>query len=512
MANNVLSNGRIQQQPIISQRLTRNEKGKKVLEIPAIESKNWLLHRHYTRHEYKTCKILIDQELTKSNGHSEYANYLKGLILRREGKIQDSLNCFQAAYNINSTNVNNMKQIAKSLKYLSTFYNIFYNVFIYLLMLFDSLIMGNHKHAVDVFLEAEKILKTPDWEIYFNLGECYTKLNQLHEAKKYLRRSIELTKNELPYILLARTYLLEDNVTEAQNAYTAALSQNPESIDAATELGLLYLKIGDVQRAFQQFGTAIAHSPNYTKAMLPIAYIIQNHQEYDVALSKYKLAAQSIPESYILWNNIGMCFYGKQKYVAAISCLKRAHYLNSMAFLPAYNLGMVFLTTGQPASAAIYLCAAVSADSKNPMPYLLLGLALKRLDDLEGAEKVLQKAHALSPQDPLILINYAIILEAQGKRNIAAEFLTALNDITAITQIAKKLSMKIRLEKTNKQEEEPRILNSDECQGEQVFLFNLLHSLYTQWVLFQECQGLVDDRHTWLQKKKIYCLFLLFMV
>ncbi|KAK9304065.1 hypothetical protein QLX08_004443 [Tetragonisca angustula] len=447
MANNVLSNGRIQQQPIISQRLTRNEKGKKVLEIPAIESKNWLLHRHYTRHEYKTCKILIDQELTKSNGHSEYANYLKGLILRREGKIQDSLNCFQAAYNINSTNVNNVKQIAKSF-----------------------LIMGSHKHAVDIFLEAEKILlKTPDWEIYFNLGECYAKLNQLHEAKKYLRRSIELTKNELPYILLSRIYLLEDNVTEAQNAYTAALSENPESIEAATELGLLYLKIGDVQRAFQQFGTAIAHSPNCTKAMLPIAYIIQNHQEYDVALSKYKLAAQSIPESYILWNNIGMCFYSKQKYVAAISCLKRAHYLNSMAFLPAYNLGMVFLTTGQPASAAIYLCAAVSTDSKNPMPYLLLGLALKRLDDLEGAEKVLQKAHALSPQDPLILINYAIILEAQGKRNIAAEFLTALNDITAvidvdsqITQTAKKLSMKIQLERTNKQGEEPRILNSDE--------------------------------------------------
>ena len=38
-------------------------------------------------------------------------------------------------------------------------------------MLFDSLIMGSHKHAVDIFLEAEKILlKTPDWEIYFNLG------------------------------------------------------------------------------------------------------------------------------------------------------------------------------------------------------------------------------------------------------------------------------------------------------------------------------------------------------
>ncbi|XP_060826972.1 Bardet-Biedl syndrome 4 protein isoform X1 [Bombus pascuorum] len=370
MANNVLSNGRIQQQATVSQRL-RNDKGKKALEISAIESNNWLLHRHYTRHEYKTCKILIDQELTRSNGYNEYANYLKGLILRREGKIQDSLSCFQAAYNVNSTNVNNVKQIAKSF-----------------------LIMGSHKRAVDAYLEAEKILNIPDWEIYFNLGECYTKMNQLYEAKKHLKRSIELTKNELPYIALAKMCLLEDHVTEAQNAYTAALSGNPESIEAATELGLLYLKIGDVQRAFQQFGTAVAHSPNCTRAILPIAFIIQ-----------------------------------------AISCLKRAHYLNSMAFLPAYNLGMVFLTTGQPASAAIYLCAAVSADPKNPMPYLLLGLALKRLEDLEGAEKVLQKAHALSPQDPLVLINYAIILEAQGKGNIAAEFLTALNDITAVIDV-----------------------------------------------------------------------------
>ncbi|XP_031365466.1 Bardet-Biedl syndrome 4 protein homolog isoform X2 [Apis dorsata] len=360
MTNNIFSNGRIQQQTIVSQRL-RNDKGKKAPEIPAIESNNWLLHRHYTRHEYKTCKILIDQELIKSNGYNEYANYLKGLILRREGKIQDSLNYFQAAYNVNSTNINNVKQIAKSF-------------------------------------------------------------------------------------------------------------ENPESIEAATELGLLYLKIGDVQRAFQQFGTAIAHSPNYAKAILPIAYIIQNHQEYDVALSKYKQAAQSIPESYALWNNVGMCFYGKQKFVAAISCLKRAHYLNSMAFLPAYNLGMVFLTTGQPASAAIYLCAAITADPKNSMPYLLLGIALKRLDDLEGAEKVLQKAHALSPQDPFVLINYAVILEAQGKENMAAELLSALNDITAvidvdaqITQTAKKLSMKLQQERVNgKEEEETRVLNSDE--------------------------------------------------
>ncbi|XP_012150185.1 Bardet-Biedl syndrome 4 isoform X2 [Megachile rotundata] len=403
MANNILSNGRIQQQGTIAQRL-RSDKGKKAPEIPAVESNNWLLHRHYTRHEYKTCKILIDQELFRSNGHNEYANYLKGLILRREGQIQDSLNHFQAAYNVNSTNINNVKQIAKSL-----------------------LIMGSHKRAIDAYLEAEKISTEPDWEIYLNLGECYMKLNQLQEAKRYLKKSIDLTRNELPYITLAKVCLLENCDREAQDAYAAALSENPESIEAATELGLLYLKIGDVQQAFQQFGTALAHSPNCTKAILPIAYIIQ-----------------------------------------AISCLKRAHYLHPMAFAPAYNLGMVFLTTGQAASAAIYLCGAVNAEPKNPMPYLLLGLALKRLDDLEGAEKVLQRAHAMSPQDPLILINYAIVSEAQGKNTTAAELLTALNDITVvidvdeqITQTAKKLSAKIQQESTSGGEN-TRVLNADE--------------------------------------------------
>lgn len=39
----------------------------------------------------------------------------QGIILRREGKVQESLDAFQNSYNINSTNVDNVKQIAKSL-------------------------------------------------------------------------------------------------------------------------------------------------------------------------------------------------------------------------------------------------------------------------------------------------------------------------------------------------------------------------------------------------------------
>lgn len=43
---------------------------------------------------------------------------------------------------------------------------------------------------------------------------------------------------------------------------------------------------------------------------------MQAHGDFDVALTKYRVVACAVPESPPLWNNIGMCFFGKKKYVA----------------------------------------------------------------------------------------------------------------------------------------------------------------------------------------------------
>lgn len=52
------------------------------------------------------------------------------------------------------------------------------------------------------------------------------------------------------------------------------------------------------------------------QATLAAGSMMQAHGDFDVALSKYKVVASSVPESPPLWNNIGMCFFGKKKYVA----------------------------------------------------------------------------------------------------------------------------------------------------------------------------------------------------
>ena len=38
-----------------------------------------------------------------------------------------------------------------------------------------------------------------------------------------------------------------------------------------------------------------------------------------MALTKYRVAAAATPESAQLWNNIGMCFFGKKKHIAVIN-------------------------------------------------------------------------------------------------------------------------------------------------------------------------------------------------
>ena len=73
-------------------------------ELPSLERRNWLIHLHYVRQDYEVCKQIIKKQLAESHSMCEYANYVQGLILRQEGKIQESLEQFQVAFFCNSNN------------------------------------------------------------------------------------------------------------------------------------------------------------------------------------------------------------------------------------------------------------------------------------------------------------------------------------------------------------------------------------------------------------------------
>ncbi|XP_053573290.1 Bardet-Biedl syndrome 4 protein [Bombina bombina] len=365
---------------------------KKAPELPILERRNWLIHLHYVRKDYEACKVVIKEQLQATQGVCEYAVYVQALILRLEGRIQESLELFQTCAILNPTSSENLKQVARSL-----------------------FLLGKHRASVEVYNEAAR-LNPKDWEICHNLGVCYMYLRDLSKSKEQLLLALQLHRQDLSSITLGKIHLLEGNAEAAIQTYMQALQLSPENTELLTTLGLLYLQNGLYQKAFEYLGNALTYDPSNYKGILAAGCMMQSHGDYDVALSKYRVAASSVPESSPLWNNIGMCFYGKKKYVAAISCLKRALYLSPFDWRVLYNLGLVHLSMQQYASAFHFLSAAISLHHGNAALYMLLAVALTHLDDAENAKSSYQQAASLDESDPLVNLNFAVLLYNQGDK------------------------------------------------------------------------------------------------
>ena len=54
----------------------------KAPKLPSLEGLNWLLHLYYVRKDFKSCKEVIKEQLTITNGMCEYATYVQGINSR----------------------------------------------------------------------------------------------------------------------------------------------------------------------------------------------------------------------------------------------------------------------------------------------------------------------------------------------------------------------------------------------------------------------------------------------
>ena len=92
-------------------------------------------------------------------------------------------------------------------------------------------------------------------------------------------------------------------------------------------------QIGQYQKAFEHLGNALTYDPSNAKAILAAGSMMQQHGDFDVALTKYRVAATETPESAPLWNNVGMCFFGKEKYVSVSNTSTNSLYMGQVTKL-----------------------------------------------------------------------------------------------------------------------------------------------------------------------------------
>lgn len=191
---------------------------------------------------------------------------------------------------------------------------------------------------------------------------------------------------------LGKIHMLKEDMKAAMDIYKQALKYSIESNEIMTILGLLHLKNGEIIQGFQYLGNSLAIDPMEPKAILAVGSIMQDRFDYDAALLKYKLIAQNHSNSAQMWNNIGMCFYGKKKFIAAVTCLKRALYLDPFEWLISYNLGLVHLAILQYASAFHFFSVAINLKPNFANSYMFLAICLNKLEDYENSCRAFEKA------------------------------------------------------------------------------------------------------------------------
>nr|XP_020461357.1 Bardet-Biedl syndrome 4 protein isoform X3 [Monopterus albus] len=387
-------------------------------ELPIVERRNWLIHQHYIRKDYDTCKVIIKEQLQETNGMCEYAIYVQALILRLEGKIQQSLELFQSCAILNPSSADNLKQVARSL-----------------------FLLGKHKAAIEFYHEAARLCEK-DWEISHNLGLCYFFIKDFKHAEEHLNIALQINKHDKTFMMLGKVHLLAGETDKAIEVYKRAVEFSPENTELLTTLGLLFLQLGKYQKAFEHLGNALTFDPNNYKAILAAGSMMQTHGDFDVAMNKYRVAACAVPESPPLWNNIGMCFFGKKKYVAAISCLKRAHYLSPFDWKVLYNLGLVHLTMQQYASAFHFLSAAINLNPRMGELYMLLAVALTNLEDVENASRAYEQAVALDDDKKGALDQYQ---EMERKVNLLRDGCTNFEFDPELMDMAQKMGAALQV-------------------------------------------------------------------
>ncbi|XP_075169371.1 Bardet-Biedl syndrome 4 [Haematobia irritans] len=344
---------------------------------------DWLLHIYFARRDFPRCKRLIERELYR-HLNPEYLYFVKGLIEREEGNNIEALRNLQKAMDLNSKNIEIYKEIGKTL-----------------------FIMGRYNQSLAIFRDAEDLSTRLDHEIFHFIGELLLRsaasrnqAEMVHkeeqEAKAYFQKAVQTGKKIESFQRLAEILRKEKQYHKAIEVLDSCLLLSPENTDVLTEIGVLYLKLNETQKAFDRLLEVIQFDRNCLRGLMAFGAILQSRNDIDAALGKYKEIAAIQPDIAELWNNIGLCFFKKQKLIVGISSLRKAIWLSPLNYNALYNLSLIYITAQQYASAFHTLAAAINLRKDNADCYMLLGICLRKLEDFDNAYIAFERASAIS--------------------------------------------------------------------------------------------------------------------
>ena len=214
------------------------------------------------------------------------------------------------------------------------------------------------------WIVAERYLYLPSLGIFtlFALG-----LNQL--IVRFLKYKYAIYSAFVIILILLGTRTIIRNIDwhNEDNLWIATGKTSPSSPNTHNNLGDVYGRQGDKQRALQEFQTAIVLKPNYGDAYHNLANTYRELGQLDKALENYQKAASYNPNLWQSYQNIAALYFEAKQYDLALDNIQKAITINPKNINLRTNLGIVYLITGDKEKAKEVFNLVLSLDPQNQL-------------------------------------------------------------------------------------------------------------------------------------------------
>ncbi len=164
---------------------------------------------------------------------------------------------------------------------------------------------------------------------YNKIVEVYLIRGQLDFAIQTCDKALEIAPKASTYNLLGTAYFQKRNISKAEEAFKAAINNNPNSLKAQMNLAGLYAQTGKTDLAEQHYRLLLDSHPKNKEAYFKLAQLYASQSQLDKAEEAYR-AMQEIDENDLVSRlALGRLYTVQRKYDAAIT-----EYESALEFAP----------------------------------------------------------------------------------------------------------------------------------------------------------------------------------
>ena len=256
-----------------------------------------------------------------------------------------------------------------------------------------------------------------NWNDYLIGALRAFRLKEYHLAEKRLDKAFSLGGEDIPYLHLLAGHIAHARgiFREAEKSWKKVLQIDNENVEAWNNLGVLYRKHGDDEKALAAFQEAAERAPDRADIPFNIGNLYKATDDYENAVAYYNKAIEIDPEYAPAFNNLGTLYESRKERNKALEVFRRGLSADSGDASLRFNMGLVYQEEEHWEEARDAFDTALK---KRPgwVPGLNnLGIVLQELGKEDEAARTFRTLLDIEPENVVALNNLGVAYDHLGR-------------------------------------------------------------------------------------------------